>query len=246
VVRIWLSPCKAACERHREHREIPADFSTPLAQEKPSLRIHDGQNCASQEERRYVLNIFDSFNIDFLLIILAASVHSRAAKRASSPGIDLDKSLKDVKPPETKTQRPSVLAIHQGAGISKKSKNGRKAVLSAKAKRRQEKGMDRAEAVMDKKEKKVEKSKGKARTVQERAKAWDELNKKTLAKKAREEALALEKLEKENWVDEDEAGGEKFGDIELDDAPAAESVVTGAVPDSIPLPEPTEEEEEIL
>ncbi|PMD59268.1 uncharacterized protein K444DRAFT_481814, partial [Hyaloscypha bicolor E] len=112
-----------------------------------------------------------------------ASVHSRAAKRASSPGIDLDKSLKDVKPPETKTQRPSVLAIHQGAGISKKSKNGRKAVLSAKAKKRQEKGMDRAEAVMDKKEKKVEKSKGKARTVQERAKAWDELNKRMLAKK---------------------------------------------------------------
>jgi hypothetical protein len=182
----------------------------------------------------------------FINNILAASVHSRAAKRASSPSIDLDKSLKDVKPPETKTQRPSVLAIHQGAGISKKSKNGRKAVLSGKAKRRQEKGMDRAEAVMDKKEKKVEKSKGKARTVQERAKAWDELNKKMLAKKAREEALALEKLEKENWVDEDEAGGEKFGDIEIEDAPAAESIVSGIVPDSIPLPEPTEDEDEIL
>ena len=182
----------------------------------------------------------------FINNILAASVHSRAAKRASSPGIDLDKSLKDVKPPETKTQRPSVLAIHQGAGISKKSKNGRKAVLSAKAKRRQEKGMDRAEAVMDKKEKKVEKSKGKARTVQERAKAWDELNKKMLAKKAREEALALEKLEKENWVDEDEAGDEKFGDIEIEDAPPAESAVSGIMPDSIALPEPTEDEDEIL
>ncbi|KAE9370338.1 hypothetical protein N431DRAFT_411565 [Stipitochalara longipes BDJ] len=168
----------------------------------------------------------------------AASVHSRAAKRASSPGIDLDKSLKDVKPPETKTQRPSVLAIHQGAGISKKSKNGRKAVLSAKAKRRQERGMDRAEAVMDKKEKKVEKSKGKARTVQERAKAWDELNKKILAKKAREEALALEKLEKENWVDEDGVEGETMEDVEVGDAPA--------VPESIPLPDPAEDEEEIL
>ena len=173
-------------------------------------------------------------------------MHSRAAKRASSPGIDLDKSLKDVKPPETKTQRPSVLAIHQGAGISKKSKNGRKAVLSAKAKRRQEKGTDRAEAVMDKKEKKVEKSKGKAKTVQERAKAWDELNKKMLAKKAREEALALEKLEKENWVDEDEAGGEKMEDVEVESAPAAESAVSGAVPESIPLPKPTEDEDEVL
>lgn len=174
-------------------------------------------------------------------------MHSRAAKRASSLGIDLDKSLKDVKPPETKAQRPSVLAIHQGAGISKKSKNGRKAVLSAKAKRRQEKGMDRAEAVMDKKKKKVEKSKGKARTVQERAKAWDELNKKMLAKKAKEEALALEK-EKENWVDEDDGEPEADGmqDIEVEDASMAQPAVSEAIPESIPLPEPAEDEDEIL
>ncbi|KAF8866922.1 hypothetical protein BDZ45DRAFT_667591 [Acephala macrosclerotiorum] len=160
-----------------------------------------------------------------------ASVHSRAAKRASSPGIDLDKSLKDLKPPQgTKKQRPSVLAIHQGAGVTKK-KNGRKTVLSAKAKRRQEKGMDRAEAVMDKTEKKVQKSKGKARTVQERAKNWEELNKKMLAQKAREEALALEK---ENWVDEEE----------MEDAPATETITTETIAQSIPLPEPEEEEEE--
>ena len=115
--------------------------------------------------------------------------------------------------------------------------------MSAKAKKRQEKGMDRAEAVMDKKEKKVEKSKGKARTVQERAKAWDELNKRMLAKKAREEALALEKLEKENWVDEDE---EKMEDVEVEDGLATKSAVSAAVPESIPLPLPTEEEDEIL
>ncbi|KIN04270.1 hypothetical protein OIDMADRAFT_159630 [Oidiodendron maius Zn] len=113
-----------------------------------------------------------------------ASVHSRAAKRASSPSIDTDKSLKNIKPPtESKTHRPSVLAVHQGAGVSKKSKHSRKSVLSAKAKRRQERGMDRAEAVMDKIEKKVEKSKGKARKVQERAKAWEELNKSVLTGK---------------------------------------------------------------
>jgi hypothetical protein len=85
--------------------------------------------------------------------------------------------------------------------VTKKSKNGRKSVLSSKAKRRQERGMDRAEAVMDKKEKKVEKSRGRARTVQERSKAWDELNRKMVAKKAREAALALEK---ENWVDDED------------------------------------------
>lgn len=109
---------------------------------------------------------------------IAASIHSRAAKRASSPGIDLDKSLKDVKPPsDAKEIRPSVLAIHQGAGISKKSKNGRKSVMSARAARRKEKGMDRAEAFMDRKEKKVEKSKGRARNVQDRSKAWELQNK---------------------------------------------------------------------
>ncbi|CZR56974.1 uncharacterized protein PAC_06863 [Phialocephala subalpina] len=165
------------------------------------------------------------------------SVHSRAAKRASSPGIDLDKSLKDLKPPQdTKKQRPSVLAIHQGAGVTKK-KNGRKTVLSAKAKRRQERGMDRAEAVMDKTEKKVLKSKGKARTVQERAKNWEELNKNMLAQKAKDEVLTLEK---ENWVDED---GEDEEDME--DAPATETMTAETIAQSIPLPEPGEEEEEL-
>jgi len=116
-------------------------------------------------------------------------VHSRAAKRASSPSIDTDKSLKNVKPPvESSNYRPSVLAVHQGAGVSKKSKNGRKSVLSAKAKRRQEKGLDRAEAVMDKKEIKIEKSRGKARNVQDRAKAWEEQNKKIAALQELKEA----------------------------------------------------------
>jgi hypothetical protein len=54
---------------------------------------------------------------------------------------------------------------------------------------------------MDKKEKKVERSRGRARTVQERSKAWDELNRKMVAKKAREVALALEK---ENRLDSDD------------------------------------------
>lgn len=171
-------------------------------------------------------------------------MHSRAAKRASSPGIDLDKSLKDIKPPvATKSQRASVLAIHQGAGISKKSKNGRKSVLSAKAKRRQEKGLDRAEAVIDKKEIKIEKSKDRARTVQERAKNWEELNKKMLAKKAREEAEALEK-EKENEAWEDAEEMEE--DVQVSDAPAAKSEAMTTVETAKSMPLPVEEEDEIL
>jgi hypothetical protein len=95
--------------------------------------------------------------------------------------------------------------VHAGAGISKKSKQGRKANLSAKAKRRQESAMDRAEAVMDKKEIKVAKSKDRARTIQGRSKAWEDLNRKMLAKKEMEAALALEQeLEQQDWIDEDE------------------------------------------
>ncbi|KAH8668272.1 Alb1-domain-containing protein [Tricladium varicosporioides] len=161
------------------------------------------------------------------------SIHSRAAKRASSPSIDTDKSLKDVKlPTDSKATRPSVLAVHQGAGVSKKSKNGRKSILSAKARRRQEKGADRAEAFMDKKETKVEKSKARGRTVQERSKAWEELNKKMLVQRAKEEG---ERIENESWVDEEDDGMEE--DIEIKD--------TG-VTENIPLPGPVEDEEEIL
>ncbi|RFU30098.1 hypothetical protein B7463_g6255, partial [Scytalidium lignicola] len=140
------------------------------------------------------------------------SLHSRAAKRASSPSIDTDKSLKDVKPPaESKTYRPSVLAVHQSAGISKKKNNGR--ALSAKARRRQEKGLDRAEVVMDRTEKKVEKSKGKARTIQERAKGWEELNKKIVISKTQ---YAI--LEREGSAESENGHIATGEDIELDDA----------------------------
>ena len=158
----------------------------------------------------------------------ASSVHSRAAKRASSPSIDTDKSLKNIDPPiKSKNLRPSVLAVHQGAGVSKKSKNGRKSVLSAKAKRRQEKGLDRAEAVIDKKEKKIEKSKGKARNVQERSKAWDELNKKMIARRAREEE-ALER-EREQMIAEEEDEVKMQDSFEEKDAP------TPAIPTAVSL-----------
>lgn len=108
----------------------------------------------------------------------APSKHSRAARRATSPSIDTDKSLKNVKPPaESINQRPAVLAAQHGAGVDKKkARSGRKAVLSSRARRRHEKGMDRAEAVMDRTLSKIEKSKGQARTVQGRRKAWEDIN----------------------------------------------------------------------
>ncbi|KAH9999151.1 Alb1-domain-containing protein [Xylariaceae sp. FL0662B] len=103
------------------------------------------------------------------------SIHSRAARRATSPSIDTDKTLKDVRPPaESIDHRPSILAIHHGAGVSKKTKTGRNA--SSKARRRHEKAQDRAAEFMEKNEKKVARSKGQARTIHSRRKAWDEIN----------------------------------------------------------------------
>jgi hypothetical protein len=145
------------------------------------------------------------------LTLAARSVHSRAAKRASSPSIDTDKSLKNVKPPVEK--RPAILAIHQGAGVTKKAKSGRKSVLSSRAKRRQDRGLDRAEAVLDKTEAKVEKSRGRARSVQARAKAWEEQNKRL------GDVLRLEEEEEEDVDDDDE--GTQAGARRSRDKPAS-------------------------
>ncbi|KAK3185863.1 hypothetical protein K4F52_005317 [Lecanicillium sp. MT-2017a] len=105
----------------------------------------------------------------------APSKHSRAARRATSPGIDTDKSLKEVQPPRDKYERPSVLAVHHSAGVQKKA-GKRKSQQSAKAKRRQQRGMDMAEAVMERTSKKMQKSHRRANTVQERRKTWEDIN----------------------------------------------------------------------
>ncbi|KAI1498492.1 Alb1-domain-containing protein [Biscogniauxia marginata] len=104
------------------------------------------------------------------------SIRSRAARRATSPSIDTDKSLKNVQaPPESVDHRPSILSIHHGAGVSKKPKKGRN--MSSKARKRHERGQDRAIAIIERTERKVAKSKGQARNIHSRRKAWDEVNK---------------------------------------------------------------------
>jgi hypothetical protein len=108
----------------------------------------------------------------------APSLHSRAARRATSPGIDTDKSLKSAKPPsEPLTTRPSVLG-QQGGGITKKTKHGRKAVLSSKARKRKDKAMDKAEAVLDRTVNKIQRRKGQSKVIKSRSQAWDEINKR--------------------------------------------------------------------
>ncbi|EEQ89940.2 uncharacterized protein BDCG_05060 [Blastomyces dermatitidis ER-3] len=109
--------------------------------------------------------------------ITSKSLRSRAVKRAVSPTDEsLLKSLPRAEP--IPTFKPHVLSAQHNAGITKKSKSKQ---LTRAQRRRQEKGMERAEFVMDKTEKKIAKSLGKGRVVKERRATWEEMNRKALA-----------------------------------------------------------------
>lgn len=185
---------------------------------------------------------------------LGPSIHSRAARRETSPSIDTDKSLKFVTPPEDPAaRRPPVLAAHHNGGVSKPSK--RKQNLSSKARRRQAKSMDRAEAIMDRTAKKVEKSKGQAKVIYSRRKTWEEVNTEVseslLGAKPPKKKFNKERQEEDEYVRKFYAGD---GDEEMEEAEDVEP--TEAAPDpqvpapaqvpSAPVPTPAFEEEEIL
>lgn len=76
---------------------------------------------------------------------------------------------------EREVLQPSVLAARAGAGVTKKASQ-RKAVLSARAKKRKEKGIDRAEAISARTSTKVEKSINSAKAMKVRRKTWEEVN----------------------------------------------------------------------
>ncbi|KAL4802167.1 Alb1-domain-containing protein [Aspergillus unguis] len=113
------------------------------------------------------------------------SKHSRAARRAASPSLDLDKSLTNLpRAEDTPIQRESVLMDRANAGVTKKQSKPKP--KSRAQKLRQQKGMDRAEAIMDQHEIKVAKSNNRAKAVKNRRAEWSELN----GKAAKFEALA--------------------------------------------------------
>ncbi|KAI2643497.1 Alb1-domain-containing protein [Xylaria nigripes] len=172
----------------------------------------------------------------------APSKHSRAARRATSPSIDTDKSLKNVqRPPDSIDNRPSILAIHHGAGVSKKQKKGQ--ALSSKARKRQEKAQDRAVAIMERTEKKVIHSKTKSRITQKRGRVWEEIN----------QSIPLETgkkmdLKEKNRHDEDLTNESDESEIEMDEA-AQEPQEGTSNADASPAAETAmdhDDEEEIL
>ncbi|KAK3494038.1 Alb1-domain-containing protein [Neurospora crassa] len=189
----------------------------------------------------------------------AVRKHSRAARRQTSPGIDLDKSLKAVRPPqESVNLRPTVLAAHHNSGVTKKTK---KKQLSSKARKRQEKSMDRAEAIMDRTSTKVAKSHGKARVIESRKRTWDEVNVVALAeigkelptkkeKKADKEKRAEDEVVRAFYADDDEDmdkdGDEWEDDVEgMDQNAAVKSLMAAATIPAV-APAMQDDDEEIL
>ncbi|KAJ5218646.1 uncharacterized protein N7498_000745 [Penicillium cinerascens] len=105
--------------------------------------------------------------------------NSRAARRAASPSLDVDKSLTSLPRAESpNVKRPSVLSDRRNSGIQKKQKQKK---LTRAQRLRQQKGMDRAEAVLDQMEIKKVRSASRQKTVKDRRGEWEELNRKSTA-----------------------------------------------------------------
>ncbi|KAF1938493.1 hypothetical protein EJ02DRAFT_383596 [Clathrospora elynae] len=186
------------------------------------------------------------------------TIHSRAARRAASPSINLDKSAKPTHTTRDSASpsRPSKVNPHalkaKDAGIQKKQKKG---TMTRAQRLRYQKGLERGEENMDQLELKRMKSVGREKKIKERAKGWEDVNgdglKKTKKGNAFEELEAEEKRGEKEWV----------SDAEMDDEDAvaggSETVAEGevkcegkqveaVVPGSVPLPVEEEEEEEML
>ncbi|KAF2706075.1 hypothetical protein K504DRAFT_505794 [Pleomassaria siparia CBS 279.74] len=161
-----------------------------------------------------------------------STIHSRAARRAVSPSINLDKSVKsttrDSSPPKTKTSTSIALGARP-TGITKSKSKSKP--LKRQQRVRRERGLERAVDVMDKREVKVQKSVVKEKKVVERKKGWEEVNVekgRLLGLAAGKKGNAFEALEGQKgdvegreWVSDEEMpeidGGEVqvYGDVEM-------------------------------
>lgn len=172
-------------------------------------------------------------------------MHSRAARRAASPSLNLDKSAKpshttrDSASPSRPTQiNPHALAA-KDAGIIKKQK---KSNMTRGQRLRQQKGLERAADNMDKLEIKRLKSVGKGKVVKERAKGWEDINGDGSKKKGKS-GNAFDQLDEPQDQHKDMAWG---GDEDMDESTpvAGEGKdVEVVVPDTLPAPV---EEDELL
>ncbi|OAP62869.1 hypothetical protein AYL99_02096 [Fonsecaea erecta] len=100
-----------------------------------------------------------------------ANPRSRASKRATSPSIDIDKSIKDA--PRASDATP-VLAARPNSGVTKAKRKQKP--LSRGQRRRHEKGLARAEMVQDQFARKVEDASHRLKKRRERKGMWEDVN----------------------------------------------------------------------
>ena len=144
-----------------------------------------------------------SSNSATTVLTTLANPRGRAARRAASPSIDTDKSLKDV---ERTADGTSALHARSNPGINKVQRKKKKQMKRGQ-RARQERGLEKAEIVMDRLEKKVTGSQSKLKKRKDRAALWDEIN----------EASKEEKRKTPNWSvlnDDQEMNGEWENEVE--------------------------------
>ncbi|KIX08744.1 uncharacterized protein Z518_03401 [Rhinocladiella mackenziei CBS 650.93] len=96
---------------------------------------------------------------------------SRASKRAASPSINVDESLRDA--PRASDATP-ILSARPNGGVTKLKRKQKS--LTRGQRRRHEKGLARAEVVLDQLAKKVDDASSRLRRRRERKSMWDEVN----------------------------------------------------------------------
>ncbi len=142
---------------------------------------------------------------------IVANSRSRAAKRAASPSIDTDKSLKEV----DRAEIGPMLHARQNAGITKKKKAK---PMKRGQRARQERGLVKAEMVMDRMEKKVAGAQSREKKRRERRALWEEVNDASKEEQRKMPKLnVLESVEgpgDADWEDESE-GGKDGEDTEM-------------------------------
>ncbi|CAL5870859.1 uncharacterized protein PFLUO_LOCUS5100 [Penicillium psychrofluorescens] len=165
------------------------------------------------------------------------SQHSRAARRAASPSLDLDKSLRTLPRAESPTgQHSSVLSERANSGVQKRQKKGKN--VSKAQRLRQQKGLERAEAVVDQMQVKLAKSANRQKTINSRRADWEDTNRKS---------TIFQALQQED----DEADNNEQGDNGMaeDTAPSKSKPVLKPTPTvANPVPETpalADEDEEI-
>ncbi|KAF2838124.1 hypothetical protein M501DRAFT_1004970 [Patellaria atrata CBS 101060] len=142
------------------------------------------------------------------------SLHSRAARRASSPSLNTDKSLKNIPLPANTKQTFTLNKAHN-ASIPKRKKQKQ---LTRQQRLRREKGIERAEVIGERLEVKREKSGKREKRVKERSREWEVVNGKgggaatiefgELGTRGEEGEMEVE----DEWEDERE---EAEGDVDI-------------------------------